>query len=524
MFRTIEFVIAALCLSLFPVLAWGAGAIAIPGPGQGYQITKSDSSQPAPSGYEGRTDTSTETAVGNTPATTGKRIVANFTLGNQIRTCPLPDGTAEGTGVFSLTVDYSDAQANGTSTAHIQMRAEAKYKGQVGDDALLHGVVNADIDYTYSQTGTFRDKGGAIATTPPSNIQQHITIPITVAGNGRPPDFGAFSGGDPTKGHYAEAFGVGTALTYWAGVYYSVAQTKWYGGEISGGGTSIRGGQCAQIAFDPPSYTLQPPVGTQVKVRALVKAKSGESVKGNFLEAVAFRNSGSVTPGGGASDAGRPIEFTYTVAGKQVKPAGFSVGATSRAGTATSEWLTGLGTDWSGEITYLLNEHDEQPETEMGGSSTRESMQFTLTIKDGVGTATSHAELESSSLGRQKALRGGAITLIKILSDNVTGSADGSSPAHLQVKIDQSNGTYSILPDWAPATGKRHQVTCQRDSCQTYDQPYYATPTLYTGIDGKLSDPNHLSGSKTDQTRIGPRGTGERTWTVTWNLARQGSK
>jgi len=77
-----------------------AGAVHIPGPGEGFEITQTNSGQPAPKGYEGRTDTSTLAAVGKTPATTGKRVVAHFTLGNQVRTCPQADGTAEGEGTF----------------------------------------------------------------------------------------------------------------------------------------------------------------------------------------------------------------------------------------------------------------------------------------------------------------------------------------------------------------------------------------------------------------------------------------
>src|SRR6188474_1302215 len=72
------------------------GPVHIPGQGEGYDIPPpTNGGQPAPSGYEGKTDTSTLTAVGNTPATTGKRVVARFTLSNQVKTCPLADGTAE---------------------------------------------------------------------------------------------------------------------------------------------------------------------------------------------------------------------------------------------------------------------------------------------------------------------------------------------------------------------------------------------------------------------------------------------
>src|SRR3954447_9248300 len=74
----------------------------IPKPSDGYTLTKTDAAQMAPSGYEGRTDVATQTLVGNTPATAGKRYVMHFTLGNKIKTCPRADGSSEGEGVFSV--------------------------------------------------------------------------------------------------------------------------------------------------------------------------------------------------------------------------------------------------------------------------------------------------------------------------------------------------------------------------------------------------------------------------------------
>src|ERR1700722_3587544 len=91
----------ALCFVAFPLRSWGGGQVGIPGPGQGYEIAKTQTTQEAPPGYVGRTDTTEETAVGNTPATAGKRVVARFTIGNQIKTCPNADGTAEGTGEYT---------------------------------------------------------------------------------------------------------------------------------------------------------------------------------------------------------------------------------------------------------------------------------------------------------------------------------------------------------------------------------------------------------------------------------------
>jgi hypothetical protein len=49
------------------------------------------------------------------------------------------------------------------------------------------------------------------------------------------------------------------------------------------------------------------------------------------------------------------------------------------------------------------------------------------------------------------------------------------------------------------------------------------TPPL-PGIDGKLDDPNHLRGTKTDvMPAAGYRGAGTVTSILTWDLAREGS-
>jgi hypothetical protein len=118
MLRASAFTAVGLFFLVLPIHSRAAnGPIRIPGPGEGYEITKNESSRPAPSGYEGRTDTSTLTAVGNTPATMGKRIVARFELGNQVKTCPAADGTAEGKGVFSMSLDYTDRPARGRQHA-----------------------------------------------------------------------------------------------------------------------------------------------------------------------------------------------------------------------------------------------------------------------------------------------------------------------------------------------------------------------------------------------------------------------
>lgn len=190
------------------------------------------------------------------------------------------------------------------------MRAKAIYKGQVADDAYLHDPVNADIDYTYTQSSNFRGTSGALATPSTSNVDQHVTIQFLVSQNAMDvPSFGAFSGGDPTQGHYSEAFSVGSTLAYWAGVYYSIAEAKW------------RQGQCVKVVFNPLGNTVQPVLGSQLLVSAQFKTKAGESVDAD-VHAEPFAESG-VTPGVGRSSVDVPIKFTYTAPGKKMYRAGF---------------------------------------------------------------------------------------------------------------------------------------------------------------------------------------------------------
>jgi len=114
-----------------------------------------------------------------------------------------------------MVMDYTDQQATGTSFLHIEMTTSAKYKGQVGDNGLLEGPVNGEFDYSFKQSGWFGDPHGAKANNPPSNVQQHVNLPIIVGRLGQMPDFGPFDGGDPTKGHYSDAVLSSMALGYW---------------------------------------------------------------------------------------------------------------------------------------------------------------------------------------------------------------------------------------------------------------------------------------------------------------------
>jgi hypothetical protein len=496
---------------MIPLRGWcdGPSTVHIPAPGEsGWKITKSgEGSQAAPSGFEGRTDTLTETADGNTPATAGKHVVAHFTFGNQIKTCPLADGTSEGQGVFSVSAEFTDAQANGTSRILIEMRANAKYKGQVGDDANLINPVNAEIDYTYHQTGSMRNPGGAITNSPPNDAKQHVTISFGVAKGMNPPSFGAFAGDDPAQGHYGEALGTGAALVYWAGIYYSVAEIKWLQGE------------CAQVVFSPPSNTVA--LGAETTVKAEVKTKAGERAKAQFGNAHAF--SGTVVPLAGSSDVGAPLRFTYTAPDKKSPNAGFGVKATSRAGVAQGEWKAGLGTGWSGQISCTQQANDGG-QSELQSFSSSQATRITIDVKNGTGTANGYAEITDIGQNKQKAQRGGTIDSNGY---NTQGSVEATSPAKVEVFLDKANGTYSISADFSfTAEGKQHTVSCGRDNnkCRDSDMPMYVASCFGNELHGKLSDPNQLHGSANDEkSNVGRYGKGTLKWTVTWDLGRQGS-
>ena len=152
------------------------------------------------------------------------------------------------------------------------MKTDGRYKGEVGDDAWLINPVQAEIDYSYSVSGSIRDPSGAIATPAGSNQTQHITIPFTVGRGLSAPTVGAFSGGDPTGGGYSQAVIAANALVYWAGVYYSEAQTQWR-----------RRSRCVDAVFSPPSYTTRIVPGGQTIVEGRGQDEDWRNCEGPFL-------------------------------------------------------------------------------------------------------------------------------------------------------------------------------------------------------------------------------------------------
>jgi len=95
------------------------------------------------------------------------------------------------------------------------------------------------------------------------------------------------------------------------------------------------------------------------------------------------------------------------------------VKATSRAGNATGVWDAGLGTDWSGHISLTIENSGDQGENELQTWNNSSVSRVTIDVKDGKGTANGFTEVHDLSRQRQRALRGGSITLINAGSQSV---------------------------------------------------------------------------------------------------------
>jgi len=180
---------------------------------------------------------------------------------------------------------------------------------------------------------------------------------------------------------------------------------------------------------------------------------------------------------------------------------------------------------WSGQISYVLDVSAPDIHDKMRDYTGHGHYETTVILTKGVAGVTRNAHVKSDLVMRQMARRGGAVTLIQSSSDNVEGSAGASSPAMVEISIHQETGTYQILPMWSgEAVGKLHRVTCGRDECTTRDDNFGADQMRQMAIDGKLDDPNHLHGTKTEQASVSRDSiNGAETLTITWDLTRSGS-
>lgn len=508
-------ILLAACLVVLPTQGWCADPSPIEIPKRGDPkwtfSPPDDQSLSAPSGYEGRTDTSSMTATGRAgvPETEGRSVYARFELSNQIKTCPSADGYVEGDGVFSFTVRSTKNQAGESSTMTIDRHAKAKYKGRVGENGYLEGPVTLDLDYTFTQTGVTRHAGGGLTTIPSTPSHQNMTLTFMVPpGEMALPNLQGFAGGDPIAGHYVEASGFGLALSFWGGIFYSVAQVRW------------RQGECAQVVFDPPGATVA--LGGETKVKVQVKPKEGDGIADAMSTVIPQLDRGSVDPGGGSSKDGSPLKLTYRAPDKKVANSGFRLKATSRAGVAEGEWKADMGSGWSGQIS-CTREINDGGASELLDWSSHDSMKVTYNVKDDIATATGHGEVRSTAARKQKALRGGALTIITYSRENSSGSADGTSPASVNVSLNKAKGTYSIGASIdSIIAGNVHGSVCgDNGKCQQSDSPLYVDSCVQD-MRGSLSDLNQLHGTMSDNKPAGYQGKGTKKLTVTWDLARKG--
>ena len=515
MHRVAGFALVALCTLANPLRASAQYSnLEIPTAADGYSIsTTKETSQNAPAGYSGRIENIDHLAVGREPSVIGRTYKSHFTLANEIRNCPRADGTSEGDGEFTVSGVFTHAVGSTTYSSTYAMTAKAKYKGKVGDDGLLDGPVTADIDYTYTIApgpSARIDPISPLAT----SIAQHITIQFEVP-HGKSmagPVIGAFAGGDPTKGQLNQAYAMGLVVTYWGGVWYTFAQANW-----------ISPGKCVQVVFDPPSFARQPVPGSNVKVNAYIKTKGGEGVRGKFVEVSPFSHDESVSITSSNTDPGSPAIFYYTAPNKKLPHMGFGVSATSRGGNAQGNWETGLGTGWSGEITFSSVQDGDQGKNELQSWSNSEATRSTITVKDGVATAYLYYEVQNMSANKVKALRGGAITLIDGGSSNIVGSAEATGKTTLGVEL-SPDGTYTLTASFGPMPpGTKHETYCGSGGCTSTDKPLPIAPFL-PQITGKYDNPNILQGSQNSTTTgHGYSKQGKTTFTVTWYLERQGT-
>ena len=231
---------------------------------------------------------------------------------------------------------------------------------------------------------------------------------------------------------------------------------------------------------------------------------------------------GSVDPGGGSSKNGSPLQLTYKAPDKKVTDPGFHLKATSRAGVAEGEWKADMGSGWSGQITCTRDVTDGG-QSELLDWHSHDSLKVTYHVRDDIATATGQAEVKSMANRKQKALQGGAITIITQKRESSSGSANGTSPASVNISLNKAKGTYSIGASIdSIIAGNVHGSICGKDGkCQQSDQPLYVDSCV-EDMRGSLSDLNQLHGTMSDKKPAGHYGKGTKTLTVTWDLSRKG--
>lgn len=507
------FALVAVSTAVSPLRAFGQNGFPTHADGYENKPNASDVEQKAPPGYVGMTEVYSSHSVGNQPATVDNSYDTHVTMSNLVQDCPLADGTVEGRGELTAGADYKFVHAGVTNFVHVNTSAKGKYNGTVGDDARLKDPVLAEVDYVFDESGSTRRQNGAMTTSPPTHVSQHLTMQVHAILNKPDLTLVGYSGGDPNSIHFERSLGMGTAITFFGGIFYAMAETNW-----------VQADNCAKIVFDPPSRSRMPVLGSDVKVNGSITTKGGAGVRGSFVLLQPLVGGGSVSAVDESTDPGSAAIFTYTAPNTKVDSAGFAASALSRAGTANAKWVTALGTDWSGQISVSRVIDGDAGQSDLQTWSSSEAMRITIDVKDGIGKATGYAEHHYMGENRHNVANNGSVHVEFDDGSTADATSSGTSTAPVTVTLDSVGGNYSISAGYGPfPDGRETRTSCMRDKCTSHDHPFHMEAIL-PSIGGKLSDLNHLSGSQSEVHHgLGRSRKGTSTFTLTWDLARRGT-
>jgi hypothetical protein len=290
----------------------------------GYAVTKSQTVANVPPGYVGRKTTDRETRVGNTAETMGKSATFVMTVGGFVRQCPTADGVVAGDFQYTLAseeVDHGDTVQHAVSLV-------ATLEGHTRDDGMLDRV---DVRGTF-----FRQIHGMPAEQVP------VQTSFRVGAQGQP-DMAALE--DAVRA----TADISIAVAMWLGsTNYTEAQNFWNQPD-----------KCVEVAFDPPTESRSLGPNGSAEVRVTVRTKEGKTPIGNAqLELQAIQSIGTVAPRQGRSDAGTPMNVTYTASSEPRDGHGVDVGVrASHAGPASGLWKIRAALPYEG--TFTQTEHME---------------------------------------------------------------------------------------------------------------------------------------------------------------------
>ncbi|HET8698098.1 MAG TPA: hypothetical protein VFO94_11455 [Gammaproteobacteria bacterium] len=290
----------------------------------GYAVTKSQTVASVPAGYVGRKTTDRETRVGNTPETMGKSATFVMTVGGFVRQCPTADGIVAGDFQYTLAseeVDHGDTMQHAVSLV-------ATLEGHTRDDGMLDRV---DVRGTYTRQ---------IHGMPLEQVPVQTSFRIGAQGQ---PDMTALEDAVRATGN------ISIATAMWLGsTNYTEAQNFW-----------TQPDKCVEVAFDPPTESRSLGPNGAAEVRVAVRTKEGKTpVSDAQLELQAIQSIGTVAPREGRSEAGMPLNVTYTASSEPRDGHGVSVGVRgSRAGAASGEWKIRAALPYEG--TFTQTEHME---------------------------------------------------------------------------------------------------------------------------------------------------------------------